>query len=80
MGAGAYEAWSDNHQERVDKEEQAIVDLPRLFGKGRCGLLETAYKEKIGERAGVVFPSLCGKPEEDEEDKRANDARPLGEG
>lgn len=46
---------------------------------GGCGFLETAYKEKIGERAGVVSPSLGGESKEEKEDKRAKDARPLAE-
>jgi len=80
MGAGDYEAWSDNDQEREDKEEQLIVRSPGFFGKGGCGFPEMAYKEELGERAGVVFASLGTKSKEDEEDERANDTRPPGEG
>ena len=47
---------------------------------GGCGFPETAYKEELGEGARVVFPSLGTKSKEDEEDERANDTRPPGEG
>ena len=39
-----------------------------------------AYKEELGERAGVVFPSLCSEAKEDKEDERANDTGPPSEG
>ena len=79
IGAGAYEAWLDNHQEREDEEGQVTVHSPRLFGMGRCGFLETAYKEKLDERAGVMSPSLCCESKEDKEDECANDTGPPGE-
>ena len=51
-----------------------------FFVGGGSGFPEVAYKEKLGERAGVVFSSFGGKSEEDEEDKCANDAGPLSQG
>jgi len=45
----------------------------RFFVDRRSGLLEAAYKEKLGEGPGVVFSSLCRKPKEKEEDESAND-------
>jgi len=62
------------------EERQIIVYLPRLSGRGGSGFLEVAHKEKPGECARVMFPGLCGESKEDEEDERANDAGPPGEG
>lgn len=53
---------------------QVIVHLPGLFGERGSRFLEMTREEKLGECAGVVFPSLGSKSKEDEKDKRANDA------
>ena len=70
----------ENHQKRRVKGRRPIVHSPSLFVMGVSEFLEAAYKEKLGEHAGVLFPGFCSESKEDEKDKCADDPRPPGEG